>query len=125
MGWVLIGIFIMGAIVFLVGVPFLDNVVGTRNTVLFTVNADDRGAEMTSFLAAQRDGLYSETIGLYSVEGFSGGEEIELTLETLGWNMEVRNGANEVVKQIGDVKDPEYTEIPLPGLRRGQLGLDT
>jgi len=116
----------VGAVLLLSQIGLLYYFVGIKTTVGLIVDIDDEGTRINSLLVTDKgSGRYSEILGLASVQGSQvDTEDIEKSLEILDVSLVVNEGERRVFQGGDVVGDGLHIDFPLPGLKKGRIGID-
>lgn len=123
----IIGGLIIAVVLFVLVFAFVSNLISVKSIVKLTVDVDDKGSRLNSFLSSERGGVtYLEILG-NTRAGSPPEKEVEETLEALDWSLIVEDETQEPLYTIGDVRRDAgvFVQIPLPGLKKGRIGIDT
>ena len=128
-GLVVIGIVILAVVSIVIAI--LGSGLGTKliggTNVLVDYQQVDEGTKLNTFLLNDKgEGSFAHVLGSLGVKGnVKAGIGVTETLDLLDLVLVVKEGQNRIF-EIGQVRDGTgiFIDFPLPGKRRGSLGID-
>lgn len=114
----------MLAAITLLRVEAVQRLVGIEKTIHLTMEIDDAGGAVNSYLQSERGGISQlEELGSLRAGAGMPGSDAGDTAEALGWNVIVKDERGDVLWGDGEAEEPPdvHVTIPLPGLRKGAM----
>ncbi|MBI4176649.1 MAG: hypothetical protein HY518_05565 [Candidatus Aenigmarchaeota archaeon] len=114
---------IVGSVSILVTFSLLQSLVEINARVELTVAQEDAGSGIVALMASRAgQRAHAEIIGMLEIAEVNDAA-VTQTLGKMGRSLQVYDDNGTAVKEYGDFSGGEYTDIALPGGRKGRAGI--